>query len=271
MRACRAGPWWLDAGGAVSIWVSLSSAPARLTFSPSTSPSQPSRSASPMRSCRLARISSRRARWAGSGRRSEHLTQACSWMHGVPKARAQMPMDTLRFSKWREELRPIPPRSGCGIPRWARAARRRAMNARWASMASSRVDGLIAHRGADVAVAGDDLGDVRRKPVHDRVGDEDPSEVVGGVTQRMAVGGVGQPGARPAPRRACSRPAGLADRAGARSEPAAGTAAAMAAARCARAVVGAAPAALSPSRPRIRRMMALSTSASSGRHEHSLN
>jgi hypothetical protein len=58
------------------IWVSLSSAPARLTWSPSTSPSQPSRSASAMRSSRLARISSRRCRWAGSGLRSEHLTHA---------------------------------------------------------------------------------------------------------------------------------------------------------------------------------------------------
>ena len=41
-----------------SIWASLSSVPARLTFRPSISPSHPSRSASAMRSCRLARISS---------------------------------------------------------------------------------------------------------------------------------------------------------------------------------------------------------------------
>jgi site-specific recombinase XerD len=61
-----------------SIWASLSSAPARLTLSPSTSPSQPSRSASAMRAWRLSRISSSRVRWAGSGRRSAHLTQACS-------------------------------------------------------------------------------------------------------------------------------------------------------------------------------------------------
>ena len=66
-----------------SIWASLSSAPARLTLSPSTSPSQPSRSASAMRACRLSRISSSRARCAGSGRRSGHLTQACSWTQGV--------------------------------------------------------------------------------------------------------------------------------------------------------------------------------------------
>jgi len=61
---------------AACIWASLSSVPARLTFSPSASPAQPSRSASAMRSRRLARISSRRACWAGSGLRSEHLTQA---------------------------------------------------------------------------------------------------------------------------------------------------------------------------------------------------
>src|SRR5215207_3601477 len=67
----------------VSIWASLSSAPARLTLSPSTSPSQPSRSASAMRACRLPRISSSRARCAGSARRSGHLTQACSWTQGV--------------------------------------------------------------------------------------------------------------------------------------------------------------------------------------------
>lgn len=51
---------------------------------PSTSPCQPSRSASLIRAPRLSRISTSRARWGGSGRRSEHLTQACSWMQGVP-------------------------------------------------------------------------------------------------------------------------------------------------------------------------------------------
>jgi hypothetical protein len=44
-----------------SIWASLSSVPARLTLRPSISPSQPSRPASAMRSCRLTRISSRRS------------------------------------------------------------------------------------------------------------------------------------------------------------------------------------------------------------------
>src|SRR5712691_515302 len=117
------------------IWASLSSAPARLTLSPSTSPGQPSRSASAMRSCRLARISSRRARWPADGRRSEHLTHACSWMQGVPNARAQVPTDTLRFSKW---ARKASHSSSLGVrySSLGRMARRRAMNARCASMAS---------------------------------------------------------------------------------------------------------------------------------------
>jgi hypothetical protein len=49
------------------------------------------------------------------------------------------------------------------------------------------VDRLVAHRGADVAVTADDLGDVRRQPVHDRVGDEDPAKIVRGEDQRLAV------------------------------------------------------------------------------------
>jgi hypothetical protein len=58
-----------------AIWANLSSAPARLTRSPSSSPSQPSLSAPTTRAVRLSRISASRARWVGSGRRSEHLTQ----------------------------------------------------------------------------------------------------------------------------------------------------------------------------------------------------
>ena len=58
-----------------------------------------------------------------------------------------------------------------------------------------RVDGFIAHRDADVLMAGDDLGDMRREPVQDGVRDEDPPEIVGRVAERPAVGGVGQPGA----------------------------------------------------------------------------
>src|SRR5208283_2940786 len=119
-----------------SIWASLSSAPARLTCRPSTSPSHPSRSASSMRAMRLSRISTRRSRCAGSGQSIEQRTQACSWMHGVPKALAHVPTDTLRRSKW--------PRNSChsssvGVrySSLGRSDRRRARKARWAWIASS--------------------------------------------------------------------------------------------------------------------------------------
>ena len=50
------------------------------------------------------------------------------------------------------------------------------------------VDGLVSHGGVDVAVAGDELGDVWRHAVQDRVGDEQPAEVVEGVAHRAAGG-----------------------------------------------------------------------------------
>jgi hypothetical protein len=50
------------------------------------------------------------------------------------------------------------------------------------------VDGLISHGGVDVAVAGDELGDVRWHAVDDGVGDEQPPEVVEGVAHRLAGG-----------------------------------------------------------------------------------
>jgi hypothetical protein len=53
-----------------SSWASFCRVPVRLICSPSTSPSQPSRRASSMRAIRLSRISVKRGRWAGSGRRS---------------------------------------------------------------------------------------------------------------------------------------------------------------------------------------------------------
>jgi len=42
-------------------------------------------------------------------------------------------------------------------------------------------------------VPGDQLGDVRRHAVHDRVGDEDPAEIVRDQAKRLA-SGVGKPG-----------------------------------------------------------------------------
>jgi integrase len=119
-----------------SIWASLSSVPARLTLRPSISPSQPSRSASAMRSCRLDRISSRRCRWAGSGLRSEHLTHACSWTQGDANARAQVPTETFRFSKWARKASHSWS-VGVRYSSLGRVARRRAMKARWASIASA--------------------------------------------------------------------------------------------------------------------------------------
>jgi hypothetical protein len=50
------------------------------------------------------------------------------------------------------------------------------------------VDGLVSHGGVDVAVAGDELGDVRWHAVDDGVGDEQPPEVVEGVAHRLAGG-----------------------------------------------------------------------------------
>src|SRR6266581_7734856 len=50
------------------------------------------------------------------------------------------------------------------------------------------IDSFISHGGVDVAVAGDELGDVGRHPMHDRIGDEDSSEVVEGVSHRVTAG-----------------------------------------------------------------------------------
>ena len=67
----------------VVIWASLARAPARLTLSPSASPSHRCSSASAMRVMRLSRIWTRRGRAAGSGRSSGHRRQLYSWMQGV--------------------------------------------------------------------------------------------------------------------------------------------------------------------------------------------
>jgi hypothetical protein len=55
------------------------------------------------------------------------------------------------------------------------------------------IDGLVAHGRVDVAVPGDELGDVRRHAVHDRVGDQHAAEVVRGEPQRLP-GGAGEAG-----------------------------------------------------------------------------
>jgi hypothetical protein len=56
------------------------------------------------------------------------------------------------------------------------------------------VDGLVSHGDVDVAVAGDDLGNVWWPAAHDGIGDEDSPEVVGRVMQGLPVGGVFQAG-----------------------------------------------------------------------------
>jgi hypothetical protein len=55
------------------------------------------------------------------------------------------------------------------------------------------IDRLVSHRGVDVLVADQELGDVWWHSVHDGVGDEDSSEVVGQEPQGLAVG-AGQAG-----------------------------------------------------------------------------
>ena len=103
--------------GRLLIWASLSSAPARLIWSPSISPSQPSRFSSMTRAMRLSRISTSRSRWAGSGQSMEHR------MH---RARGCTGCRTPgRRSRWRPcgarsgpGTLAILHRSGPGIPRW---------------------------------------------------------------------------------------------------------------------------------------------------------
>jgi len=56
------------------------------------------------------------------------------------------------------------------------------------------VDGLVSDRDVDIAVPGDDLGDVRWQAAEDRICDEQPAEIVRGEVQRPAAGRVGQPG-----------------------------------------------------------------------------
>ena len=176
-----------------SIWASLLLAAARLTLSPSASPAQPSRSASAIRSVRLPRMSSSRCFWEGSTRRSEHRMQLCSWMQVLPQARPQSPRASLRRSKW--------PRNsshsesvGARYSSLGRSSRRRAMNARCAADGLLGIGGLVSHGRGDAGVPHQELADVRRHPVHDRVGREDPPEIMGLEGKRLP-GGVGDAGA----------------------------------------------------------------------------
>src|SRR6266852_3198668 len=57
-----------------------------------------------------------------------------------------------------------------------------------------RVDGLVAHGDVDVAVACNDLGDMRWQAANDGIGDKDSPEVVGRVMKRLPISGVFQAG-----------------------------------------------------------------------------
>ena len=48
------------------------------------------------------------------------------------------------------------------------------------------IDGFVTHGGVDVAVTGDQLGDVRWHAMQDGVGDEQPAEVVRGEPEGLA-------------------------------------------------------------------------------------
>ena len=49
------------------------------------------------------------------------------------------------------------------------------------------VDGLVVHGDVEITVSGDELSNVGRHAVHDRVGDEHSAKVVRGIVQRLAV------------------------------------------------------------------------------------
>jgi hypothetical protein len=130
----------------------------------------------------------------GSGQRIGQRMQACSWMQGVPNARPQLPVETLRRWKW--------PRNCChssagGDPVFLGGAKcpPPGQGRQVGSDGFLGVDGLVAHGDADVLVAGDDLGDVGWQAVHDGIGDEQPAEIVRGAPERAAGGRVGQAGA----------------------------------------------------------------------------
>src|ERR1700739_2664642 len=107
-------------------------------------------------------------------------------MHGVPNARPQVPVATLR-SEVAEELGPFLVGGDAVFlagPQGPAAGQERQV----CLDCLVGVDGLVSHGYVQVPVTGDDLGDVRGQAAHDGVGDEDPPEVVGTVVQRAAVG-----------------------------------------------------------------------------------
>ncbi len=112
---------------------------------------------------------------------------------GGERPAAVCPAETLRRSKW---PRNCSHSSSVGV-RYSSVGSQGAAAGQECQVVLDHlvgVDGLVAEGDVDVAVAGDDLGDVRGQPGQDRVGDEHPAEVVRGEDQRLP-GRVGQPGA----------------------------------------------------------------------------
>jgi len=111
----------------------------------------------------------------------------------LANALPQFPTDSLRRSKW---PRNSAHSSSVGCAVFLGGAERAPAGDECPVVGDDflGVGGFVAHGDVDVAVPGDDLGDVRRQPGHDRVGDEHPAEVVRGEGQGLP-GGVRQPGA----------------------------------------------------------------------------
>ena len=136
MRGCR-GRWCWRRVLLVSIWASLSSAPARLTL-------QSFDFAEPAfvfgfgdAGDEVVADLGEPARWAGSGqsmRAADAGVLVDAWGAERAAAGADGNLAPLEVA---EELLPFLVGGDAGIPRLGRSARRRARNARWAGMASS--------------------------------------------------------------------------------------------------------------------------------------
>ena len=157
---------WLRRATIWSIWASLARAPARLTFSPSASPSQRRDAASAMRAMRLSRIWTRRCRAAGSGRRSGQRRQLPELEMGqefVPFARGEVAVFFAGpFGAAAGDERPVVGDHIFGVDRG------------------------VAHGGVQDGMPADFRGDMRGQPGPQGVGDEDSPEVMGPPFQRLA-------------------------------------------------------------------------------------
>ena len=161
-----------------SIWASLPVAAARLTLSPSASPGQPCCWASVMRSAQVVADGGQAGPLGWVGPQEGAADAAVLVDAAGPVGAAAVAERDLAALEVAEELLPFG--VGGGAVFLAGAQGTAAGDEGPVAVDDFLgIDGLVAHGGVDVAVAGDELGDVRRHPVHDRVGDEHPSEVVG--------------------------------------------------------------------------------------------